>query len=516
LPKPHAAPGSSGPRIAKKVSVQVISAARCGHYGRKRMLSLLKSAVRGMVIALGLLLCAHARAADSAADMRPVTVVLHSDSSEPTLAAVQSAVAEELGVAALGADSQASAAARGVLTVTYRSDTKELAISYSDATRGTVTRIVPAPERAADVPGLAALVAGNLVRDQAADFLNQAAPAPAPAPTPAPAPAPSAAAPTPAPPPPVHWLGNASFFYPLATNVNQPELETNFDFNLLYGHIGRLNGLELGTVSTVSGDAQGLQASVLTNLVGGRVSAGQFSLAYNRGRSLEGVQLALVNRADESMQGLQLGGMNMAGTLSKGVQLSALNFSGDFEGLQVGLVNIGKHVRGMQVGLINIADDMDGVPIGLVSVSREGGVHPVVWSTNTTYGNVGIKFATRYTYTMLSGAVHGEAEYTLYGGGLTIGGSIPIAKRINGDVDVQGLHLFANTNCCRDKFTGAIARAHDQSLGKVRVSIRFELLPHLSLFAGSGITGRVTYPLRGGDTEVRFTPVPEFFGGIQL
>ncbi|MEO8916545.1 MAG: hypothetical protein ABI488_03915 [Polyangiaceae bacterium] len=84
------------------------------------------------------------------------------------------------------------------------------------------------------------------------------------------------------------------------------------------------------------------------------------------------------------------------------------------------------------------------------------------------------------------------------------------------DIDVNGLHLFANTPCCRDRFDGAIARAHDQSLGKVRALMRFELLKHFSLFAGSGITGRVTYPLRGRDTEVRLNLVPEVFTGVQL
>ncbi len=481
------------------------------------MLISLHRVMLGSLIAVGCLLCADARAGEPGPDARPVAVALHVDGAgtEPTLASLEGALSEELGIAAVEAGSPGSQNARGVLTVTYRAATKELAVSYSDAERGTVTRVVPAPEQAADVPALAALVAGNLVRDLAGEVMREAVP-------PLPTAPPVSAPPTPSvnarasAPPPAHWLGNASFFYPLATNLNEPEVRTNFDFNLLYGHIGQLDGLEVGTVSTVSGDATGLQASLLTNLVGGRVSAGQLSFLYNRGRSLEGVQLALVNRSDDSMQGMQLGLLDMAGSPSKGAQISGLNLAGDIEGLQLGLVNIGKRVRGAQIGLINIAEDVEGVPIGLVSVSREGGVHPLVWVSDTTYGNVGVKFATRYTYTILSGAVHHAGEYALYGAGLAIGGKIPIAKRIDGDVDVLGLHLFANTPCCRERFTGAIARAHDQSLGKVRASLRFELLPHLSFFAGSGVTGRVSYPLRGKDTEVRLTLVPEFFGGIEL
>jgi hypothetical protein len=117
---------------------------------------------------------------------------------------------------------------------------------------------------------------------------------------------------------------------------------------------------------------------------------------------------------------------------------------------------------------------------------------------------------------MINGALHSDGDRALYGGGLTIGASVPVARRIAVDIDVGGLHLFANTACCRDRFVGAVARAHDQSLGKIRALARFEILKHLSLFAGTGVTGKVTYPLRGDDTEVRFTLLPELFGGVQL
>ena len=499
----------------------------------------------------------------AAPETAPIAVVLHSESTELTFDALDRALTEELGTSMVPADSLPGTGARGVLTVTYRPLTKELVVSYSEAARGTVTRVVPAPERVADVPGLAALVAGNLVRDQAAELLPAGAVAapveavPASPPVTAviapPATAVQPEAPAGAAPPPVHWWGNAAFFYPLATNADKPELATNFDFNLLYGRIGALDGLELGTVSTVSGNAQGLQISLLSNLVGGQVRAGQFSLIFNRGRSVEGVQVALVNRADEALQGLQLGALNFASSLSKGAQLSGVNFAGNFEGVQLGLVNLGKRVRGMQIGLINIADDVEGVPIGLISVSKTGGVHPVAWSSNTTYANLGVKFATRYTYTMISGAVHGEGDHALYGGGFTIGGSIPVVKRLTTEIDFQALHLFADKSCApqptsmgssptptdsllagscgqqpttmngasspvarNDNFTSADARAYDQSLGKLRALLRLEILPHLSLFVGTAVTGRVTYPVVGGDTEVKLQILPEFFGGVQL
>jgi len=41
-------------------------------------------------------------------------------------------------------DSKESFGSRGVLTITYRARSRELAISYSDVQRGVITRIVPA------------------------------------------------------------------------------------------------------------------------------------------------------------------------------------------------------------------------------------------------------------------------------------------------------------------------------------------------------------------------------------
>src|SRR6478735_469727 len=513
------------------------------------------------LLLVGVALHSVARAADPASG--PITVSLHSESSDLSYDALARALTEELGESTVTADE--GAAARGVLTVTYRPRTKELVVSYSHPARGTVTRVVPAPDRVNDVAELAALIAGNLIRDQAAEFLPRAkliAPVPV---TIANLPPATSVSPLETPPPdeparasPVRWRANAALFYPLATNAHFPELETNLDINLLYGHIGSLDGLELGMVSRVDGDAQGLQASKLTNLVRGQVRAAQFSLLFNHGRSVDGVQVALVNRADQAMQGVQLGALNLAGSLSQGAQLAVSHSAGNLDGVQLGLINVAKRVRGVQIGLVNIADDVEGAPIGLVNVSKTGSVHPLAWSSNTTYANLGVKFAMRYTYTMLSGAMHHDGGHDLYGGGFTIGASIPVTKKITTEIDLQALHLFADSSCttqssaersyypvpedpwpavgpCTEQaaavpaygsgaprprpaneFTSATYRAYDQSLAKLRALIRFELYSHLSLFIGTGVTGRVTYPVVNGDTQVTFRLLSEFFGGVQL
>jgi len=514
---------------------------------------------------IALLLCAlsvaaPARATDPAAE--PIALVLHSESAELSFDALALALGKELNVPTVASGSPSSASARGVLTVTYHPQTKELVVSYSDAARGTVTRVVPAPDRESEVPELTALVAGNLVRDQASEFLPvRVTPVTAVA-QPSMLTSPSEIPPNDEPPtkPPIHRLGNASLFYPLATNMNEPELTTNFDVNLFYGHIGALDGLSVGMVSTVTGAVQGLQLSALTNLVGGPVRAAQLSALFNQSLSVEGAQVALLNRTQGSMHGLQAGALNFAGS-SQGLQLSGVNIAGDLEGVQIGIVNVGKRVRGVQLGLVNIADDVDGLPIGLISVSKKGGVHPVVWSSNTTYGNLGVKLATRYTYTMLAGAMHDDGAHNSYGAGFTIGGSIPVRERIAAEIDLQALHLFADGKCIqqgfpasvapytiprnssqagaggpngaclsegdigegtsntaprKEGFTSASSRAFDPSLAKLRALLRFELVSHLSLFVGTGVTGRVTYPVVNGDTEVQFRLLPEVFGGVQL
>ena len=109
------------------------------------------------------MLAPTARAADPEA--APIAVALHSESPELTFAAVAHALSEQLRVRTVVADTS-STAAGGTLTVTYHPQSKELVVSFSDPARGTVTRVAPAPERVTEVPGVAALVAENLVRDR--------------------------------------------------------------------------------------------------------------------------------------------------------------------------------------------------------------------------------------------------------------------------------------------------------------------------------------------------------------
>jgi hypothetical protein len=454
-----------------------------------------------------------------AADQRPVTVILHTESSELTEESVRAAIGSELGVRAVAFDSRDSINARGILTIAYHPATRELAVTFDRPGQASVTRVVTAPARTEDILSTAALLAANLASDQSAELLPVPAAAPEsvaavallpPPPIPVePAPAPAA--------PPVERIANAALAYPLSANHDVPELHTHLSFNLLYGRIGQLDGVELGAVNTVSGTASGVQLGIV-NVVGAEFYGVQASPLYNRSGPHEGLQLSLVNHANGPASGAQAGAVNVASGDGAGAAVGLVNVGGDFDGAQIGLVNVAGRVRGTQIGLLNVSDDLEGVPIGLVSVSRTGGVHPIAWASNTTYANTGVKFATRHTYSIFHGAAHydSHADLGLFGAGLIFGASIAVAPRTFVDLDLGGSHLFGNTDCCQGKFTGAVPRQFDQSLAKVRAMIRGQLTKHLGFFAGLGVTGKVTYPLIGADTEVQFAFVPELLGGIQL
>lgn len=170
------------------------------------------------------------------------------------------------------------------------------------------------------------------------------------------------------------------FLYPLATNANRPDVTSNADVSALYRHVGNVEGLQLG---------------------GGVVHAA---------RDVEGVQIGgVASVAGGSMSGVQLGGVaNVALERVTGVQASPVNVAGPVEGLQLGLVNVGTRVRGLQLGLVNVAEDVDGGAIGLVSISKDS-VHPIVWTSNLQYTNAGVKFSSKYVFTML-GVHYGTRE----------------------------------------------------------------------------------------------------------
>ena len=86
-----------------------------------------------------------------AADLPPVALVVNADSQLLDFQRLQPDLAAAIGAPVVPATGDAAAAARGTVTVTWRPSRQELAVTYQDRTRGTLSRIVPAPAALDDV-----------------------------------------------------------------------------------------------------------------------------------------------------------------------------------------------------------------------------------------------------------------------------------------------------------------------------------------------------------------------------
>ena len=435
------------------------------------------------------------------------------------------------------------------LSIRYDEQARELMVSCYRLGSGPVTRVIEAPSDPHAVPEAAALLAENLCARELVPPASVAMPEPA-APVLLPPPAPPIGTPDAAP---VEFeTAVVGAFYPFATNYQRPAVHTNFELNLIYGRVGALEGIGLGTVHYVEGDMSGLLVGGLVNAVGGRASGllisglatsvesldagvglslffnhaagaargAQASMGLNLAGPVEGVQFAgLVNVAHGPLQGVQASFASNVAQSLEGAQIALVNVSGNVTGAQVGLVNVGQRVRGLQLGLVNVSDDIEGAPIGLFNVSRTGGVHVASWFSTTTYANLGVKLATRYTYSMLTLGYHREDGTDLLGGGLVIGGRIPALPQFWVALDVGGDYLLGTRICCYDTRTEErIAHTRDRNHFRLRVLPTWQADKHFSVFAGPAAALRVPFALYsnlpGYDQNVEL--LPEFAMGIEL
>lgn len=458
---------------------------------------------------------------------KPVVLVLRG--SELPAEQVRAALRSELGrEVRLEAESSAAASGdgvAGVVTVTYRKEARELAITW-DSGGHTVSRVIAAADSIDQVVDDSVLLAGNLAREQVTSVTTEASPVaalpPKPeavtapvTPIPAPAPSPMTAHPESAPP---QRLGSASLFFPLATNYATPEATTNFSLNLLYGRVGAVEGLELGVLNIVSREkdahVQGLQVGGIANIARGELTGVQLASLVNiSGERSLGAQIALgTNLSFGRFQGLQASFLLNRSQALSGVQVGAVNLAGDVDGLQVGLVNVARKLSGVTIGLVNVADDVDGVPIAPVSVTRSGGVHPAVWSGSSGYANAGLKFATSKTYTLFYAAMHRDFGREFLGGGAALGGRIALGGSFYTDVDI-GATWLAAPSLSRDSVTNDTY--HEQLVvPRIRMLLAYRVLPHLGAFIGGSATGVVRSEHDWDRVTVKVGP--ELVGGVEL
>lgn len=440
----------------------------------------------------------------------PVLLVLHGASLDP--ARLEASLEAELGCDVVLGAAVGEGAPSGVLTIAHRPEAKELAVTWERGGQ-TLTRLVAAPPDVAAVEADAVLLAGNLAREQVATLLPAAPEAPPPAPPEPPA--------SPEPAQPERWAATIGVFYPLATHNGHADVTSSFDLNLLYSRVGSIDGAQLGGVNVVGRDEggapssmRGLELGFLANLVAGEARGVQFAGLFNQtSGDVEGLQLAGgANFALGRVQGVQGAfAFNRAASV-KGLQLGLVNVGGDVDGLQIGLVNVARRVRGASVGIVNVADDIEGLPLAPFSVTRTGGVHPTTWGGSGGYGNVGIKLATRHTYTLFFGSYHRKYGLDLYGGGVAIGGSVGLGAGFRSDFDLSGTYLVA-PELSYDP--SRVPGYHEQLFQpRLRWLLAFRLAEHFGLFGGVAALGNIRSEL--GWDRVTASIGPEVFGGVEL
>jgi len=205
------------------------------------------------------------------------------------------------------------------------------------------------------------------------------------------------------------------------------------------------------------------------------------------------------------VRGVELaGGVNIGRV--DGLQLGLVNVSAEIHGMQIGVINVARRLKGVQIGVLNVTDKLEGESLGVVPIPRRGGIHPVIWGSNTVFANLGIKFAAAYSYSILSVGLHNRPSSdgkrkAAYAAGFTLGARLPISDGIFVAGDLGGYRLFPD---------GSPWVPHDE-VYKARVMLSFEIVKRLVPFVGGGVAMAVQ-----GSDSLHYTFMPEGTAGIEL
>lgn len=410
------------------------------------------------------------------------------------------------------------------IVIRYTSEPPTVAVRATRADGSTLERSVEARGDAEAVRRAAVLLAGNVARDEANELLEGLAAKAKP-----PEAEPTSEATKPAAPeePERFAVATLSLAYPIATNAGRPDVRTPLAFSFFYDRIGTSTALQFGLGVTVASRAShATQIGIIAALSGGRATGLQLGIGAALARGpVEGAQASVgFSAAKESVAGVQLSGganlargavdgtqvataFNVAGEDVRGLQLTGgLNLAPTVDGAQIGIVNVGRHVRGLQLGVINVAEEVEGAALGLVSVTRDG-VHPIVWTSNASYVNVGVKFATKYTYTITAVGV-GTPE-TDWDSGRTIE-KVGVAFAIGGRIPVV-VGSVASLAILPEMGGYLHDSGPTQNFAMApRALAELSFASHFALLAGAGIRKPVKFD-RGSEAAT-----PEFVFGVQF
>jgi hypothetical protein len=274
---------------------------------------------------------------------------------------------------------------------------------------------------------------------------------------------------------------NVGLFPPLSLNgaTKHPRIRNTFSVSLLWSKAARVDGAALSMgFNFIDEELDGIS----WGLVGGNI---------NRG-SVRGAQVGALFNSTKHLRGVQLGGVNVVGAVDGGSQ--------------AGLINVGRQLRrGVQVGLINYANSAD-AQVGLISATKEGGVHPELWTSDTALVNVGLRLPSKYTYTLLVAGlspVPREGQAMMLG--LGFGGQVPLPYKLS--LNIDGLSWVVGT--------GLNLRGPIGVLTQLRLMLAWQPFKHFGIFGGPTLNAMID----NIDGTGRDTPRPGYpwtsytFGG---
>lgn len=356
-----------------------------------------------------------------------------------------------------------------------------------------------------------------------------------------------------------HLPVSLQLFHPLATSPD-PETDTNVRLGLIFGRSGNIAGFDAcGVISVTDGCFSGVQLTGLYSRVGGSFAgfsaniglqihqgpaagfqySGLANFHYNfftgaqfccvlnyTGKGFRGAQISgLMNLNDGTGGFLQVGSianvnvgtfggmqlaavMNFAGAKASGGQYALLNYAARLKGVQIGLVNITEDMSGVQLGALNISRRIAGVPVGLINLTDDGQVNCVVYASNLSLYNLGLRTVANNWSSVVSLGYSdqtSDAVNSLFLG-WHFGRLFPISHRLGLTADVGYLHIVPG-----DYNDSQINNDVHYAL-QIRLFADYRLTNSFSMIGGVG-SSKV---FSDYTSHARFTTEGHVFGGIIL
>jgi len=477
----------------------------------------------------------------SAAEAPPSALLLTSDLAATGLEAeaLRAAIASELGVQVVLARADQIAGVAHLEVAGARATAVSVAFLRANGTR--IERQVDVSSAGDQATDTLALLAANMMRDEAAELLASLKPPAAVVPTPTPA---TLAATPPAargcePRLPRRIPLGIDFLPYLGMSADHGlETERAVSLNVLGGMTGAVHGFELGSIFNIdahatcglqlsgilnltAGPTQGLQLSMLNwtqarldglqlgmvNVAGADIYGAQIGMINVGAGALHGFQLSMVGVAARGLNGAQIGQVNISGGKLHGAQIGQVNVSADdVHGAQIGMVNVAAgNVKGLQLGLVNVASNSD-ASIGLINVLWHGRTQLDVWGTDAGLAMIGVKHGGRLIHNIYGVGASARGGRAVWASALGIGARVASPDPVFVDIDLISYGLFVH-----DK---ANSRIDSAAILQLRVPVGLQLANGLSVFVAPALN--LSFADRSTDGSDNLLVAPDLFGSRKI